>query len=184
MHDETIPASPREISEQATVKVSVASNTETLRLPPKEAPQTGTRNQKLRTSLQIAGIIILALIESGLLIMSLVPSTKAAQLGWSATNGPFPTATVPLITAVFYLTPLLIGLLAQRWEVALVAATFPAWLGIGIYSVASSTQDGIFAMTAGAHPTYLVGTMELFAALGGFGWLTRRIIFNEPTPRS
>jgi len=127
---------------------------------------------------QLAGIAVMVIVESGLLVLSLVPPTKSAQLGWSATNGPFPSAAAPIITAIFYLAPFACGVLARRWEIALMSATFPAWFGIGIYTVAASTQNGIFALTSGAHPSYLVGTIELFAALGGFGWIARRVIFT------
>jgi hypothetical protein len=174
-----------EISKLETVRVSSAMTTsevETHRLAspanstkPRVPSQAPTRD--VMALVQLAGIIVLVIVESGLLVMSLVPPTKSAELGWSSTNGPFPSAAAPIVTAFFYLAPFASGLLARRWEIALVGATFPAWFGIGIYTVAASTQNGIFALTAGAHPSYLVGTIELFAALGGFGWIARRVIF-------
>ncbi len=175
-----------EISHMETMRVSTAittSDVETHRLP---APAIGTqprvpaqaRTHDVMAMVQLAGIVVLSLIESGLLVMSLVPPTKSAQLGWSATNGPFPSAAAPAVTAVFYLAPFACGLLARRWEIALVGATFPAWISIGIYTIAASTQNGIFALTSGAHPSYLVGTIELFAALGGFGWISRRVLLS------
>jgi hypothetical protein len=175
-----------EISKLETVRVSsamTASEVETHRLPlpaistSSHAP-TQARPRDTIALLQLAGIVVLVIVESGLLVLSLVPPTKSAELGWSATNGPFPSAAAPIITAIFYLAPFACGLLARRWEIALVGATFPAWFGIGIYTVAASTQNGIFALTSGPHPSYLVGTIELFAALGGFGWIARKVIFT------
>lgn len=128
----------------------------------------------------VPGIIVGILIETLLMILSLVPGTIATRLGWSATNGPFPAGLAPLITTIFYVLPALIGVLARRWEVALFSATFPAWIGLGIFTIASSPQNGIFALTASTNPAHLVGSLELFAFLGGFGWLVRRAFLQPP----
>jgi hypothetical protein len=125
---------------------------------------------------QLLGLLALTALETGLLTISLIPASRTASLGWSATNGPFPASSAFLVTAIFYLAPFATGLLTRRWEVALFAATFPAWFSIGLFSVASSPDQGIFSFAHGEQPGYLVGTLELFAALGGFGWLMRRVI--------
>lgn len=123
----------------------------------------------------------LMVVESALFIISLVPATFTARLNWSATDGPFPASTAPLVTIIFYLAPFIIGALARRWEVAVIGATLPAWFAIGIYNVSTSSQDGIFAFVHNSQPSYLVGALELFAALGGIGWLTRRVVRPAPT---
>ncbi len=121
-------------------------------------------------------VAVFVLIEALIMTLSLVPPTFAARLGWSATDGPFPSVLAPVVTAIFYLLPSVMGFLSRRWEVALFTATLPAWIGITVYTVSSSTRNGIFALVAGAHPSYLVGSLELFAVLGGIGWLARRAI--------
>lgn len=131
------------------------------------------RNRAILVQLGLLAVVVI--VETGLMLMSFVPNSIAIRLGWSATNGPFPTSVAPLISALFYLTPFIAGLLARQWEVALFAATLPVWLSLGVYTVAATPQNGIFALTSGAHPSYLVGTLELFAVLGGFGWLMRRV---------
>jgi hypothetical protein len=184
------PEAERHITERSTVKVSVATAEEVLHRSSESTPSSPPPSvKKTRTAVsrstvlgiaQITSIILLVIMESGLVTISLVPGTKAASLGWNSAYGPFPEATAPLVTAIFYLAPFAIGLLARKWEVALVGATFPAWLSIGIFAVFAATRDGIFYMTSNAHPTYLVGTMELFAVLGGFGWLMRRVLLGTP----
>ncbi len=121
----------------------------------------------------IAAIALTGL-QTILVLMSLLPQTYAAKLGWSSTDGPFPTAIVPLIAAIYYITPALIGFLCQRWETALVLATLPAWIGVGLFTIGASTHNGVFAMTSSAQPSYTVGMLELFAALGALGWILRK----------
>lgn len=171
-----------EITEHPTVRVSAATSTvdEFASKNPRKPP----RNLRVGTPrafaiAQLAGIALLALAETTLLIISLIPASRSADLGWTSTNGPFPTATAPIITAIFYLAPFGCGMLARRWDVALFGATLPAWLSLGLYTIAASTQNGIFAFTRGDQPTYLVGTLELFAALGAFGWLMRRMFTTK-----
>lgn len=168
-----------EISTQRISSVSVAQ-AEQPASAPSAAASASTAPPEARTVrlLRLGGIALAVAVQTLLLILSLVPSSIATRLNWSSTNGPFPAETAPLVTLVFYLAPTVAGFLARRWDLALAAATFPAWLSIAVYSVAASSQNGIFALTAGAHPSYLVGTMELFAALGAFGWLAWRV-----TPR-
>jgi hypothetical protein len=149
---------------------------------PPASPASSSRQRQIEIA-QWGGMILLAVVETGLLLISLLPGSIDQRLGWS-TNGPFPDASVPLITAIFYLAPFLTGLLARRWEIALLLAMAPTWASLGLYTIASASRQGIFALTNGAHPTYVVGTIELFAALGFIGWLTRRAIFIVRTGRS
>lgn len=176
------------VTEQPTVRVAVASPTSDAtdkkmnasRPASAEAKATAQRSlliQRLLLAVQIAAVAL----QGGLLVISFVPASFSIRLGWSAENGPFPTATAPIVTLVFYLLPFVIGALAPRWEAALFAATLPAWFAIMVYLVGTSSHDGIFAFIKDAQPSYLVGTLELFAVLGFFGWLTRRTFFRATT---
>lgn len=171
------------ITEQPTVRVAAApGGSHETALKPKRQQLTGgnkSATNPMFARAQLATITLLALVETGLLLISLIPASRSINLGWTSTDGPFPTATAPIITAIFYLAPFGCGLLARRWDVAIFAATLPAWLSLGLYTIAASTQNGIFAFTRGDQPTYLVGTLELFAALGAFGWIMRRIFTTK-----
>ncbi len=180
-----IETNRRTIADQSTVKVQVPGS-ESLDKPQAYShladttPSGVTKRSApaMPDIAQWAGIGVLVCVETGLMIISLLPGSIDQKLGWTS-NGPFPNATVPIVTAIFYFAPLLTGLLARRWDVALLASSLPAWASLGVYSVASSTHNGIFAATNGSQPTYLVGTIELFAALGFIGWLARRVLFGE-----
>jgi hypothetical protein len=170
-----------QVTEQPTVRVAVATAEGT-----DKRNGTASRNETTTTSsktnrfarLQLIALIALIVLQTALLFISVVPERFTVQLGWSSGNGPFPAATAPVVTLIFYLLPVAVGCLAQRWEVALFGATLPAWLALGLYTIAASSRNGIFAFIQGAQPTYLVGTMELFAVLGGFGWVTRRALLE------
>ena len=172
------------VSEQPTVRVAVA-------MPPLEAtdkklsasrPSAPTRNPSLKTKiakpLRLGVQISAGIIQTLLLVISFVPASFSVRLGWSASDGPFPTSTAPAVTIIFYLLPFVIGVLARRWEVAIFGATSPAWAAILVYLVGTSSHNGIFNFIQNAQPSYLVGTLELFAALGFFGWLTQRTFFG------
>jgi hypothetical protein len=166
-----------QVTEQPTVRVpaSTLPKADAARKP--AARKAGVARAVAITQLTAVALIVLA--QTIILTISFIPATRTANLGWTATDGPFPTATAPLVTAFFYGAPFICGLLSRRWEYALVSATLPAWVSIGVYTVAASTQDGIFAFTKGAEPSYMVGTLEFFAALGAFGWLMRRIVLLQ-----
>lgn len=174
------------VSEQPTVRVASAvavmepsAHTITITKSAKRALAREKEQSWLRRSLHLFGIGALGLVQTGLLVISFVPGSVAITLGWSSANGPFPAATALPVTALFYLLPFVIGVLARRWELALFGATAPVWLAVFIYSVGASSRDGIFYFLRNNEPNYLVGTVELFAALGFFGWLTYRVVRGD-----
>jgi hypothetical protein len=111
------------------------------------------------------------LCETALLLISLVPATAWASMGYSS-NGPLPEKLNPLIAGLFYVLPAVIGALCRRWQVAVVLATLPAWLDLAIYAVATASRYGPFNL-GGDHAGSTIGTLELFAVLGALGWLAR-----------
>lgn len=171
------------MSEQPTVRVGVATE---ITDKQRHARMSQARDATLGTTPAgrdvngaMIGIIVLIVAQTGLLFMTFVPSRITLRLGWSSVNGPFPASVAPVVTLAFYLLPFLIGFLAKRWETAVFSATLPAWLSLGIYIAGTSIQSGVFAFLKGQQPGYLVQTLELFAALGAFGWLARRVLFTK-----
>ena len=94
----------------------------------------------------------------------------------AALDGPFPAALAPVITALLYLLPSIIGLLCRSWQRALLLATLPAWIGLGLFVVAATFKVGAFYLVSSDHVTANVSVLELFAALGAIGWLARSLL--------
>jgi hypothetical protein len=109
--------------------------------------------------------------QTGLLLISLVPQSVWASHGWP--NGPIPEAIYPLVAALFYLFPAVIGGLCSRWQIAIVLATLPAWVDLGLFAVVAAGRFGPFYLTEESHAAGTAATLELFAVLGALGWLTR-----------
>ena len=124
-------------------------------------------------------IIGLVVLETVLVIMALVPAQLWTRLLPNSTNaaldGPFPSKIAPLITALLYILPTVIGFLCRSWQRALLCATLPAWIGLGAFVIAATFKVGAFYLVAPANVTANVSVLELFAALGAIGWLGRHI---------
>jgi len=122
------------------------------------------------------GLIIL---ETILIVMALVPAqlwTRILPLSASTTiDGPFPPVIAPVITTLLYLLPTAIGFLCRSWQRALLYAILPAWFGLGLFVIAATFKVGAFYLISVDHVTANVSTLELFAALGGIGWLVRNL---------
>lgn len=144
----------------------------TLDPPSTLAPaQPEVARSSLATIARRAALATLVIVGVALLVVGMVPQTAWQASGYG-TDDPLPPALLPLTTALFYTIPALIGLLCRRWQVALVLATAPAWLDLGIFSVAAAGQLGPFYLVQ-SHPDGAVGTLELYAALGLAGWIVR-----------
>jgi hypothetical protein len=125
-------------------------------------------------------MIILVILETVLVLMALVPAQLWTRLlpqsPDAALNGPFPPLIAPAITALIYLLPTFIGLLNRSWQRALLYATLPAWIGLGTFVIAATFKVGAFYLVSVDHVTANVSVLELFAALGGIGWLARHLL--------
>jgi hypothetical protein len=125
-------------------------------------------------------MILLVIIETVLVLMALVPSQLWTRLlpqsPDAALNGPFPAAIAPAITALIYLLPTFIGVLNRSWQRALLYATLPAWIGLGAFLIAATFKVGAFYFVSADHVTANVSVLELFAGLGGIGWLARHLL--------
>jgi hypothetical protein len=124
-------------------------------------------------------VLILLGLETLLVTTALVPAQLWGQLFHQSTNatinGPFPASIAPLVTATIYLLPTVIGFLCRNWQKALLYATLPAWIGLGAFLIAATFRVGAFYAVSADHVTSNVSVLELFAALGGIGWLARFI---------
>jgi len=124
-------------------------------------------------------IIAMVVLETVLVTLALVPPQLwillLPQIPTAALNGPFPAAIAPIISSLLYITPTAIGFLNHHWQHALLYATLPAWIALGLFFIAATSKIGIFYMVSADHVTANVSILEMFAVLGGIGWLARHI---------
>jgi len=111
------------------------------------------------------------LCETLLLLIALIPQSIWSSLGYP--SGPIPDVLAPVVAGAFYLLPTLTGALCRRWKLAIVLATLPAWLDLGVFAIAAAGHIGPFYLAMDPHAVSTVGTLELFAVLGALGWLAR-----------
>ncbi|HVB21486.1 MAG TPA: hypothetical protein VNG51_06025 [Ktedonobacteraceae bacterium] len=127
----------------------------------------------------LVAIIALVVLETALVALALVPAQLWTRLlpgsGTAALDGPFPPKIAPVISALLYILPSVIGFLCHSWQRALLCATLPAWIGLGAFIIAATFRIGPFYLIAPANVTANVSVLELFAALGAIGWLGRHI---------
>ena len=132
--------------------------------------------QERRWVLLLIGLIAA---ETLLVLLALVPAPLWSRFlpntSTAALDGPFPPKIAPVISALLYLLPTAIGFLSRSWQRALLCATLPAWIGLGAFLIAATFKIGAFYLVSVDHVTANVSILELFAALGAFGWLGRHI---------
>lgn len=115
-------------------------------------------------------------IQIVLMLIALVPQSIWASHGLP--DGPVPTALSPVVAGLFYVLPAATGLLSHRWQVAVVLATLPAWLDLGLFAIAAAPRIGPYYLAVEPHAVSTVGILELFAVLGALGWLARPLVFG------
>ncbi|HEY1350323.1 MAG TPA: hypothetical protein VGF67_11935 [Ktedonobacteraceae bacterium] len=132
-------------------------------------------------------VIALVVVETALVTMALIPAQEWTHLlpnaPGAALDGPFPPTVALIIPALLYLVPTLVGFLCRHWQQALLYATLPAWIGLGLFVIAASFKVGIFYLVSADSVTANVSVLELFAALGAIGWLARYLVLSH-TPAS
>lgn len=144
----------------------------------KEMIQSGVASTQLDRRIFYT-VIGLTVFETILVTLALVPPQLWTRLlpgsSSAALDGPFPTALAPVIPVLLYVVPTLIGFLCRSWQKALLFATIPAWIGLGLFVIAAATRVGAFYLVSPSQVTSNVSVLELFAALGGIGWLARHL---------
>jgi len=137
---------------------------------------TASSMQEKRMSMVVIGLVIF---DTILVTLALVPAQLWTRLLPGSTNaaldGPFPPILAPIIPALLYLVPTAIGFLSRSWQRAILYATVPAWIGLGLFVIAATYKVGAFYLISPAQVTANVSILELFAALGAIGWLGRYI---------
>ncbi len=137
---------------------------------------TASSVREKRMSMVVIGLVIF---DTILVTLALVPAQLWTRLLPGSTNaaldGPFPPILAPIIPALLYLVPTAIGFLSRSWQRALLYATLPAWIGLGLFVIAATSKVGAFYLISPAQVTANVSILELFAALGAIGWLGRYI---------
>ncbi|HKV01572.1 MAG TPA: hypothetical protein VJQ26_05575 [Ktedonobacteraceae bacterium] len=132
--------------------------------------------QEKRRDMLLIGMVGL---ETILVVLALVPAQLWTRLlpnlPSAALDGPFPARIAPAITVLLYVVPTLVGFLSRDWQRALLFATLPAWIGLGLFVVAATYKVGAFYLVSADHVMANVSLLELFAALGAIGWLGRHI---------
>lgn len=132
--------------------------------------------QEKRIFYVVIGMIAL---ETILVTLALVPPQEWTRLlpgsSSAAQDGPFPPALAPIIPLLLYVVPTVIGFLCRSWQRALLYATIPAWIGLGLFVIAAASKVGAFYLVAPTQVTANISVLELFAALGGIGWLARHL---------
>lgn len=129
-----------------------------------------------RLSPRLVALGVVVALQSVLLLIALVPASVWNDLGMP--NGPIPLEMAPVVAGLFYALPSLTGMLARRWQVAIILATLPAWLDLGIFAIAAASRIGPYYLVLEPHAVSTVGTLELFAALGALGWLARPVVLG------
>ena len=140
--------------------------------------RSSTPNSEREKRLYIL-VIGMVIFETILVTLALVPPPLWTRLlpdsSSAALDGPFPPILAPIIPALLYLVPTVIGFLCRSWQRALLFATIPAWIGLGLFVIAASLKVSAFYLVSPTQVTANVSVLELFAALGAIGWLGRSI---------
>jgi hypothetical protein len=139
---------------------------------------SGTPNSEREKRLYML-VIGMVIFETILVTLALVPAQLWTRLlpdsSSAALDGPFPPILAPIIPALLYLVPTVIGFLCRSWQRALLFASIPAWIGLGLFVIAASFKVSAFYLVSPTQVTANVSVLELFAALGAIGWLGRSI---------
>lgn len=138
--------------------------------------RTGLVGRFLSVQPRVIALAAAIAVEVLLLLIALVPQSIWASHGFP--NGPIPTRAAPLVAGAFYVLPAVTGLLSRRWQAAVVLATLPAWLDLGLFAIAAAPRIGPYYLAVEPHAVSTVGTLELFAVLGALGWLARPLVFG------
>lgn len=127
-----------------------------------------------RLPLRLIALGVVVVVQIVLLLVALVPPGVWTDLGMA--GNPIPPEWAPFVAGIFYILPSLTGLLTHRWQMAIILATLPAWLDLGIFAIAAASRIGPYYLALEPHAVSTVGTLELFAVLGALGWLARPVV--------
>ena len=88
-----------------------------------------------------------------------------------------------IASVTILILPVAIGLLSQRFEVAIVLTVLPFFVLAVVYSAKNAPVWDIDLFQLGVLAGRVAGTAILLGGLGWFGWLVRRIFVRRATSR-
>ena len=91
---------------------------------------------------------------------------------------PFGVVYPNIASASILILPVLVGLVAQRFEVAIVLTVLPLLVLAVVYTVAFAPVWNIDLFQLGVLAGRVAGAIFLLGGLGYFGWLLRRIFLR------
>ncbi len=150
---------------------------------------------RVRTNIGIVPFV-LATVQTVLLYLTTSSSPILNTIyGCSSLCGSGGQRYVPLIAALFgiamFTLPTFTGAFSRTWRRALVLAALPWWIAVIAHAgtlltpyigLGSNAQGGRFDAPfwlSAAHLPLLLASLALFAALGIFDWLARRVLAGE-----
>ncbi len=119
--------------------------------------------------LRLLGLGVAVIVESAVLV-SIVLRIEPL---------PFGALYRPVTSVLALLLPTLVGLLAQRLEVAVLLAVLPVWVFGLVYLAIYTPVWTIDIVQVGTLVSAAAGYVVLFGALGLLGWLLRRLILRQ-----
>lgn len=96
---------------------------------------------------------------------------------------PFGVVYPNIASASILILPVLVGLVAQRFEVAIVLTVLPLFVLAVVYTVAFAPVWNIDLFQLGVLAGRVAGAIFLLGGLGYFGWLLRRIFLRGSTSK-
>lgn len=116
-------------------------------------------------------ILGLLVILEGLAMVSTILNVVFLPLGVAYPN----VASVAIL-----ILPVIIGLVAQRMELAIVLTVLPFFVLAVVYTAVYAPVWNIDLFQLGVLAGRVAGTAFLLGGLGFFGWLLRRILIRQP----
>ena len=118
--------------------------------------------------IRLAALGVLVILE-GLAVLSTVLNIVFLPLGVVYPN---------IASVAILILPVIVGLVAQRWEVAIVLTVLPFFVLAVVYTAIFAPVWNIDLFQLGVQAGRVAGTAVLLGGLGWFGWLLRRIFLR------
>lgn len=97
---------------------------------------------------------------------------------------PFGVVYPNIASVAILILPVLVGFVAQRFEVAIVLTVLPLLVLAVVYTVAFAPVWNIDLFQLGVLAGRVAGAIFLLGGLGYFGWLLRRIFLRGSTSKA
>jgi hypothetical protein len=125
-------------------------------------------------TIQLIALGVLVLLE-GLALVSTVLNIVFLPIGTVYPN---------IASVTILILPVVIGLLSQRFEVAIVLTVLPFFVLALVYTAVYAPVWNIDLFQLGVLAGRVAGAVFLLGGLGWFGWLLRRIFLRQSTSKA